>query len=125
MANWKKKLKKAAKVAVPLLGALALAKGVGKRKLSKAVSGTDDAGIGVSHLGKWDPGVGGKQHIPTPKIPTPKKWRMPDDPGRHVYPNIAFKGGGIAKRGMGAAFKKGGHVKSMGIAKRGGGVAKR
>jgi len=26
---------------------------------------------------------------------------------------------------MGAAFKKGGHVKSMGIAKRGGGVAKR
>ena len=35
------------------------------------------------------------------------------------------KGGGIAKRGMGAAFKKGGHVKSMGIAKRGGGAAKR
>ena len=36
-----------------------------------------------------------------------------------------FKGGGIAKRGMGAAFKKGGRVKSMGIAKRGGGAAKR
>ena len=36
-----------------------------------------------------------------------------------------FKGGGIAKRGMGAAFKKGGRVKSMGIAKRGGGIAKR
>jgi len=36
-----------------------------------------------------------------------------------------YKGGGIAKRGMGAAFKKGGRVKSMGIAKRGGGVAKR
>ena len=36
-----------------------------------------------------------------------------------------FKGGGIAKRGMGAAFKSGGRVKSMGIAKRGGGVAKR
>ena len=36
-----------------------------------------------------------------------------------------YKGGGVAKRGMGAAFKKGGHVKSMGIAKRGGGVAKR
>ena len=36
-----------------------------------------------------------------------------------------MKGGGIAKRGMGAAFKKGGHVKSMGIAKRGGGVAKK
>jgi hypothetical protein len=36
-----------------------------------------------------------------------------------------FKGGGIAKRGMGAAYKKGGRVKSMGIAKRGGGIAKR
>ena len=36
-----------------------------------------------------------------------------------------FKGGGIAKRGMGAAYKRGGRVKSMGIAKRGGGAAKR
>jgi hypothetical protein len=36
-----------------------------------------------------------------------------------------LKGGGIAKRGMGAAYKSGGRVKSMGIAKRGGGVAKR
>ena len=36
-----------------------------------------------------------------------------------------FKGGGIAKRGMGAAYKSGGRVKSMGIAKRGGGIAKR
>ena len=36
-----------------------------------------------------------------------------------------FKGGGIAKRGTGAAYKKGGRVKSMGIAKRGGGAAKR
>ena len=36
-----------------------------------------------------------------------------------------YKGGGIAKRGTGAAFKSGGRVKSMGIAKRGGGVAKR
>jgi len=36
-----------------------------------------------------------------------------------------FKGGGIAKRGTGAAYKSGGRVKSMGIAKRGGGAAKR
>ena len=36
-----------------------------------------------------------------------------------------FKGGGIAKRGKGAAYKSGGRVKSMGIAKRGGGAAKR
>ena len=47
---------------------------------------------------------------------------------RSASPDIvgrALRGGGIAKRGTGAAFKKGGHVKSMGIAKRGGGVAKR
>ena len=111
MANWKKKLKKAAKVAVPLLGALALAKGVGKRKLSKAVSGTDDAGIGVSHLGKWDPGVGGTQHIPRRKKWTGNQTMLGGD--------MFYKGGGR----IGA--KKGGRVKSMGIAKRGGGVAKR
>ena len=39
--------------------------------------------------------------------------------------NRRFKGGGIAKRGTGAAYKSGGRVKSMGIAKRGGGAAKR
>ena len=50
MAKWKKKLKKAAKVAVPVLGAMALAKGLGKRKLSKAVQDQDDAGLGVSHF---------------------------------------------------------------------------
>ena len=38
---------------------------------------------------------------------------------------IGRKGGGIAKRGKGAAYKSGGRVKSMGIAKRGGGAAKR
>ena len=36
-----------------------------------------------------------------------------------------MRGGGIAKRGTGAAYKSGGRVKSMGIAKRGGGIAKR
>ena len=36
-----------------------------------------------------------------------------------------LKGGGIAKRGTGAAYKSGGRVKSMGIAKRGAGAAKR
>ena len=49
---------------------------------------------------------------------TPKS-SMPFDPHSERWPN---KGGGIAKRGMGAAFKKGGHVKSRGVAKRGGGV---
>ena len=107
----KKFLKKAAKAAV-IGGALyAGAKGLGKRRLSKAVSGTDDAGLGVSHF---------KDYIT--KKATPEVGIMPDDPHKFRWPN---KGGGIAKRGMGAAFKKGGHVKSMGIAKRGGGAAKR
>ena len=49
------------------------------------------------------------------------------DSSRFTYPETGWgaKGGGIAKRGMGAAFKSGGRVKSMGIAKRGGGAAKR
>jgi len=38
---------------------------------------------------------------------------------------INKRGGGLAKRGMGQAMKKGGHVKSMGKATRGGGVAVR
>ena len=49
------------------------------------------------------------------------------NPWRHIPGGgrLRRKGGGIAKRGMGAAYKSGGRVKSMGIAKRGGGVAKR
>ena len=34
-----------------------------------------------------------------------------------------LRGGGIAKRGIGIALKKGGHVQSMGKANRGGGIA--
>jgi len=115
-SKWKKRLKKAAKIAVPVLGALALAKGLGKRKLSKAVSGTDDAGLGVKHF----------QDYITKKA-KPKINISSDDPMQYQWPNKAFgaRGGGIAKRGMGAAYKSGGRVKSMGIAKRGGGVAKR
>ena len=117
MAKWKKKLKKAAKVAVPLLGALALAKGLGKRKSVADTAGTEDLNINVNPLKKWSPSVGG-----TPHIPRRKKWtgdqRMVDN-----YP--LFRGGGIAKRGTGVALKSGGRVKSMGIAKRGGGAAKR
>ena len=103
-----KKLKKLAKAAL-IGGALyAGAKGLGKRKLSKAVSGTDDAGRGVSHF---------KDYIT-------KKAKPPVDEGIWGSPWGA-KGGGIAKRGSGVALKHGGHVKSMGIAKRGGGVAKK
>ena len=43
----------------------------------------------------------------------------------HGWTDQPLKGGGIAKRGTGAAYKSGGRVKSMGIAKRGGGIAKR
>ena len=34
-----------------------------------------------------------------------------------------LRGGGIAKRGKGVALNRGGHVKSMGAANRGGGAA--
>ena len=49
----------------------------------------------------------------------------PYNPQRRGTGPRRFKGGGIAKRGTGAAYKSGGRVKSMGNAKRGGGVAKR
>ena len=44
---------------------------------------------------------------------------------RRVVDELTARGGGLAKRGKGIALKKGGHVKSMGIATRGGGVATR
>ena len=105
-----KKLKKVLKAALIGGAGLLAAKGLGKRRLSKAVSGMDDAGIGVSHFP-------GSKYIQ-------KKIKPPVDEGIWGSPWGA-KGGGIAKRGMGAAYKSGGRVKSMGIAKRGGGVAKR
>ena len=105
----KKFLKKAAPLIVAGLGAAALA----KRKRHLGVRDQDDAGLGVSHF----PGSKYIQKkIKSPVTPNPTD--MWDNPW-------GAKGGGIAKRGMGAAFKSGGRVKSMGIAKRGGGAAKR
>ena len=104
-----KKLKKVLKAALIGGAGLLAAKGLGKRRLSKAVSGTDDAGIGVSHF---------KDYITKKAKPPVIGDGMWDSPW-------GAKGGGIAKRGKGAAYKSGGRVKSMGIAKRGGGVAKR
>jgi|TARA_R110001592_G_C12648023_1_gene700991 hypothetical protein len=90
----KKKLKKLAKAAL-IGGALyAGAKGLGKRKLSKAVSGTDDAGLGVSHFKDYIT----KKAKPKIDITDPHKDRWP----------MNLRGGGIAKRGMGRAFRKGG-----------------
>jgi len=111
----RKKIKKFLKKALPLaalgLGAAAL----GKRAKSKAVEADDDAAIHVRHnaLKNYGP-YSHKVFDPTTV-----------NPNKVFGDGVGFKGGGIAKRGMGAAFKKGGHVKSMGIAKRGGGVAKR
>ena len=105
-----KKIGKAAAVAAALYGASKLGKR-GYKNVHETGAITQTPG------GKWGPGVGGKQHIPKTKLPF-----SPTDMWDNPW---GAKGGGIAKRGMGAAFKKGGHVKSMGIAKRGGGVAKR
>ena len=62
--------------------------------------------------------------LPPSRLTSPAR---PDRFGRiHANtPMRAYKGGGIAKRGMGAAYKSGGRVKSMVIAKRGGGAAKK
>ena len=149
MAKKKKKSfwKKAAKAAL-IGGALyAGAKGLGKRKLSKAVSGTDDAGIHVRHNAMKDFGpYKHKRFDPTTVSPDFSLGASAAKGGR-----IGKKGGGrtgkqfggglnraVARRDMrsgyypsdmgmrgGTMYKKGGRVKSMGVAKRGGGVAKR
>ena len=108
MAKKKSKIKKALLAGAALAGGLALAKN--RRRAS--IAGMDDAGIHVKHNAMKDFG------------PYTHKFADHSIP-RYDDHGSLFKGGGIAKRGMGAAFKKGGHVKSMGKAKRGGGVAKR
>ena len=67
-----------------------------------------------AHLPKGSPGQ------INPYTPPRQHLRFQSKGGR-----INAKGGGIATRGTGAAYKSGGRVKSMGIAKRGGGAAKR
>ena len=133
-----KKLKKVLKAALIGGAGLLAAKGLGKRRLSKAVSGTDDAGIGVSHFKDY--------------ITNKPKWKMPDDPMKHQWPNVGLgskHGGRISKKGGGRTgkqfggglnrrvarpiggvgapvrpmpYKHGGSVKSRGVAKRGGGA---
>ena len=122
MAKLKKFLKKAGKaaaVAAALYGATKLGR-------KRATDAPGNAAAAAKKLLTSDAAYTGKgydDHITrAAKLTEPKKWTMPSDPHEFRYPN---KGGGIAKRGMGAAFKSGGRVKSMGIAKRGGGVAKR
>ena len=104
MAKKKSKLKKALMAGAALAGGLALA----KRRRHLGVRDQDDAGRGVNWYNHRMDNIPFADHTTV----------RPDF-------NLSFKGGGIAKRGVGAAYKKGGRVKSMGIAKRGGGVAKR
>jgi len=98
-----KKAGKAAAVAAALYGATKL----GKRAKSKAVEATDDAGIHVrpNAFKNYGPYTH-KRFDPTTVAPD-------------------FSLGASAAKGGRIGAKKGGHVKSMGIAKRGGGVAKR
>jgi len=109
-----KKAGKAAAVAAALYGATKLGK--------KGVAGANVEGARGANLR-------GKLRAAMPDHLTPDLGAS-----RYVTPSVdegiwgspwGAKGGGIAKRGMGAAFKSGGRVKSMGIAKRGGGAAKR
>ena len=106
MANWKKKLKKVGKMAALDAAAYGASK-LGKRAKSKAVEATDDAGIHVrpNAFKNYGPYTH-KRFDPTTVAPD-------------------FSLGASAAKGGRIGAKKGGHVKSMGIAKRGGGVAKR
>ena len=111
MAKKKKLLKKLAKAAL-IGGALYGGSKLLKNRKAKSIAGMDDAGIHVKHNAMKDFG------------PYTHKFADHSVPRYDDHGNL-FKGGGIAKRGMGAAYKSGGRVKSMGIAKRGGGAAKR
>ena len=66
-----------------------------------------------------------REAMPGYGVEGPPSVLNPYNPRTHRMRGMNYKGGGIAKRGMGAAYKSGGRVKSMGIAKRGGGAAKR
>ena len=102
MAKKKSKLKTLAKVA-----ALAAA-AYGASKLGKGRLGANKLTEGNIGIGQRAPRVDDYNYIPKTKIPSDYL----------DTPTWAAKGGRIGA-------KKGGHVKSMGIAKRGGGAAKR
>ena len=108
MAKKKSKLKKALALGAALAGGLALAKGRGMKGNVSKTAAMEDANLGKGWYNHRMDNIPFADHTTV----------RPDF-------NLSFKGGGIAKRGVGAAYKKGGRVKSMGSAKRGGGVAKR
>jgi len=151
--KWKKRLKKFGKIAAGA-GALALAVKLGKGRgmkgnVSKTAAMEDIIG------GKWGPGVGGTPHIPRKRkwdlgpdtgpitiaakggrIGAKHGGRTRKQFGGGLNRPVARPIGGVAGpvggvgAGVGApvrplAYKHGGKVKSMGVAKRGGGIAKR
>jgi len=102
----KKTVKKILKALLVGGTGLLAARGLGKRAKSKAVEGTDDAGIHVRPNAFKNYG------------PYTRKRFDPTTVSPDFSLEPAAKGGRIGA-------KHGGKVKSMGVAKRGGGVAKR
>ena len=103
----KKILKNLAKVGT--LGALAY--GATKLGRKRATDSASDA-LAKAKQALTSDAAYSDQTMPgnlSPDMGSREKWRMPDDPRKFSYPH----------------YKKGGRVKSMGIAKRGGGAAKR
>ena len=138
----KKFLKKAGKAALIGAAGYAAYKGLGKKRKSVSEVGQDAENINIKS-GLVDAISGGTKF---PRRPEPYDWKT----DRSIYSSakggrIGKKhggrtgkqfGGGLNRRvarpvgGIGApvrpmAYKHGGKVKSMGIAKRGGGIAKR
>ena len=120
----KKLLKKVGKVALPVGAALLAAKlAQAKGKRNKLI----DKGIAAAEADKGSDML--KSLMPSnlsrdtgASTFTAPKWNQDQ---RMIDKNPMYRGGGLATRGMGQALKRGGRVKSMGIAKRGGGAAKR
>ena len=122
----KKLLKKVGKVALPVWAALLaakLAKGKRNKLIDKGIAAAD-ADKGSDMLKSLMPSNLSRDTGASTFTPRRKVWSG-DQSMTDNDPMIYRKGGGIAKRGTGQALRNGGRVKSMGIAKRGGGAAKR
>ena len=135
-SSWKKKLGKAALVGLAGYAAYKGLKGKGKQIPYKTVHDTGAVALTPGRT-KWSPGVGGKQHIPdtfNPDFFAGKKGgragkkhggRTGKQFGGGLNRAVARPIGGVGAPVRPLAYKHGGKVKSMGIAKRGGGIAKK
>ena len=140
--KWKKKLKQIGKAAA-VAGALYGAAKLGKRAKSKAVEATDEAGLGVRHFNHPFDYIKRKDYTTVSPdfslgASAAKGGRIGKKGGGRTGKQFGGGLGSTARRDMrsgyypsdmgmrgGPMYKKGGRVKSMGIAKRGGGAAKR